>query len=100
MSDPLAALVAAAGEAVARHFDEEAFACDFGGQTAINLPNLDVVIPLAAIPPGAVPVTEEELAAALIALSEPDWLGRVAVSIQGDSGLAAAAILAALRAAR
>lgn len=32
---------------VARRFDEEAFACDFGGSTAINLPNLDMVIPLA-----------------------------------------------------
>jgi hypothetical protein len=32
---------------IARHFDEDAFACDFGGQTAINLPNLEQVIPLA-----------------------------------------------------
>jgi hypothetical protein len=32
---------------VARHFDEDAFACDFGGRTAINLPNLDAVISLA-----------------------------------------------------
>lgn len=32
--------------AVARHFDEDAFACDFGGEAAINLPNLDVVISL------------------------------------------------------
>jgi len=31
---------------VARHFDEDAFACDFGGRTAINLPNLDAVISL------------------------------------------------------
>lgn len=39
--DPVAAALA-----VARHFDGEAFACDFGGRTAINLPNLEQVIPL------------------------------------------------------
>ena len=43
---PVPALDAALS--VARHFDEDAFACDFGGQTAINLPNLDLVLPLRA----------------------------------------------------
>ncbi len=42
------AVEAEAALAVARRFDADAFACDFGGATAVNLPNLGLVIPLEA----------------------------------------------------
>lgn len=44
----IAAIEVDAALIVARHFDEEAFACDFGGVVSINLPNLELVIQLEA----------------------------------------------------
>lgn len=38
--------VPAAALELMKRLDEDAFLCDFGGQVAVNLPNLDRVVPL------------------------------------------------------
>lgn len=89
MSDPTRTDVLTAALTVARHFDEDAFACDFAGQTSINMPSLDTVIPILALRPAPAPETSglREAAQAFVdawdapAMSTDDLFGIVSAVV-------------------